>query len=47
MYAFTQPLQHKQDMTQSQFFKWNKACLNTEVSFSETNCITKDKKPQY
>ena len=43
MFVFTQPLYHGQDVTHGQFFKRNKADLNSEFSFSETGCLTKAK----
>ena len=44
MYVFTQPLHHKQNVSQV-YFEQNEAGLNLEVSFSQMCCKSKVKEP--
>ena len=43
--VFIIPLNHRRDVTQGQFFKWNSTGLNWELSFCLTGCYTKVKEP--
>ena len=45
LYLFTSPLSQKQDMTQGNFFSWNRAGLKSEFLFSYIGHLNKTKEP--